>query len=98
VGWGANIRGDEKAEAQVFLDRLFRGFVTEGVFRAGATLEMRVKKGDGKGRPSLIWSGNPLFLIEMKKRGEDLTPISPAFDTGPASFSWPAAVCHPLQL
>jgi hypothetical protein len=50
VSWvGANIKGDEKGEAQVFLDRLFRGFGHDGVPEAGAMLEMRVKKADGKG-------------------------------------------------
>ena len=40
---------------------------------AGATLEDRVKKGDGKGTAfaDLVWK--PVVLIEMKKRGEDLT-------------------------
>jgi len=40
---------------------------------AGATLEMRVKKADGKGTSfaDLVWK--PVVLIEMKKRGEDLT-------------------------
>ncbi len=74
VSWvGTNIKGDEKGEAQVFLDRLFRGFGHEGVPEAGATLEMRVKKADGKGTSfaDLVWK--PVVLIEMKKRGEDLT-------------------------
>ena len=74
VSWvGTNIKGDEKGEAQVFLDRLFRGFGHEGVPEAGATLEMRVKKADGKGTSfaDLVWK--PHVLIEMKKRGEDLT-------------------------
>jgi len=74
VSWvGANIKGDEKGEAQLFLDRLFRGFGHDGVPEAGAKLEMRVKKGDGKGTSfaDLVWK--PVVLIEMKKRGEDLT-------------------------
>jgi hypothetical protein len=38
VSWvGANIKGDDKGEAQVFRDRLFRGFGHEGVQKAGAT-------------------------------------------------------------
>jgi hypothetical protein len=50
VAWvGANIRGDEKGEAQVYLDRLFRAFGHAGVKEAGATLETRIKKADGKG-------------------------------------------------
>src|SRR4051812_45200548 len=67
-----HIKGDEKGEAQVFLDRLFRAFGHEGVKEAGATLEERIKKADGKGTTfaDLVWK--PIVLIEMKKRGEDL--------------------------
>src|ERR1039457_1047006 len=45
----------------------------EGFPEAGATLEMRVKKADGKGTSfaDLVWK--PVVLIEMKRRGEDLT-------------------------
>jgi hypothetical protein len=74
VSWvGANIRGDEKGEAQVFLDRFFQAFCRAGVTEAGATLEERIKKSDGKGTSfaDLVWK--PVVLIEMKKRGEDLT-------------------------
>ena len=74
VSWvGANIKGDEKGEAQVFLDRLFQAFGHAGVREAGATLEERIKKADGKGTAfaDLVWK--PVVLIEMKKRGEDLT-------------------------
>ena len=68
-----NIKGDEKGEAQVFLDRLFRAFGHAGVKEAGATLEERIKKEGGKGTTfaDLVWK--PVVLIEMKKRGEDLT-------------------------
>ncbi len=74
VKWvSANILGDEKGEAQVFLDRLFQAFGHAGVKEAGATLEERVKKADGKGTSfaDLVWK--PVVLVEMKKRGEDLT-------------------------
>ena len=65
--------GDEKGEAQVFLDRLFQGFGHGGVKEAGATLEMRIKKTDAKGTAfaDLVWK--PVVLIEMKKRGVDLS-------------------------
>jgi hypothetical protein len=49
-----HITGDEKGEAQIFLDRLFIAFGHKGIKEAGATLEMRVKKDVG----------------EMKKRGQ----------------------------
>jgi hypothetical protein len=42
----ASLVGDEKGEAQVFLDRLFIAFGHEGCKQAGATLEMRVKAKD----------------------------------------------------
>jgi hypothetical protein len=71
--WRENIGGDEKGEAQVFLDRLFQAFGHEGVFEAGAVLEDRVK---GKSRggtafADLTW--RPRVLIEMKRRGEELS-------------------------
>ena len=68
----AHLRGDEKGEAQVFLDRLFRAFGHAGVAEAGATLEQRISKADGRGKSfaDLVWK--PVVLIEMKRRGEDL--------------------------
>lgn len=67
------LSGDEKGEAQVFCDRLFRAFGHEGVREAGATLEMRLKKNDSKGTAfaDLMWK--PRCLIEMKKAGTDLS-------------------------
>ena len=82
----AHITGDEKGEAQIFLDRLFQAFGQRGIKEAGATLEMRVKKakevGDaldggakradagGTAFADLVWK--PVVLIEMKRRGSDL--------------------------
>ena len=67
------ISGDEKGEAQLFLDRLFQAFGQKGVREAGATLEMRIKKADAGGTAfaDLVWK--PVVLIEMKKRGVDLS-------------------------
>jgi hypothetical protein len=72
VEWvGAHIKGDEKGEAQVYLDRFFQALGHKGVKEAGATLEERVKKeGKGTSFADLVWK--PVVLIEMKKRGEDL--------------------------
>lgn len=68
-----HITGDEKGEAQIFLDRLLQAFGHGGIKEAGATLEMRVRSRDRKGTAfaDLVWK--PYVLIEMKKRGEDLT-------------------------
>jgi hypothetical protein len=67
------LTGDEKGEAQVFCDRLFKALGHEGVREAGATLEMRLKKNDVKGTAfaDLVWK--PRCLIEMKKAGTDLS-------------------------
>ncbi|MFN9472701.1 DNA methyltransferase [Acidovorax sp.] len=72
VTWvGAHIRGDEKGEAQVFLDRLFKGFGHGGWKEAGATCEERMKNGTGgTSFADLVWK--PSVVIEMKKRGVDL--------------------------
>ncbi|MGD9858218.1 MAG: DNA methyltransferase, partial [Planctomycetaceae bacterium] len=75
VDWaGAHITGDEKGQAQVFLDRLFQAFAQKGVFEVGGELEYRVRtaREDRKGTcfADLVWK--PWVLIEMKRRGEDL--------------------------
>jgi hypothetical protein len=72
-----HITGDEKGQAQVFLDRFFQAFGHEGALEAGATYEERVKKGSKKGKTGfadLVWK--PRLLIEMKKRGEDNHVVS----------------------
>ncbi len=74
VAWTTqHIKGDEKGEAQIFLDRLFAAFGRKGVKEAGAVLEERVKKADNRGTAfaDLVWK--PVVLIEMKRRGENLT-------------------------
>ncbi|MCA1717018.1 MAG: hypothetical protein LC781_09290 [Actinobacteria bacterium] len=80
VDYSRSLEGDEKGEAQVFCDRLFRAFGHEGYKEAGATLEYRVrKKGKGTKFADLLW--RPRLLLEMKKRGEKLERhYSQAFD------------------
>ena len=75
VTWvGDHITGDEKGQAQLFLDRLFQAFGQKGSLEVGGTPEMRVKKpsedGGGTGFADYVWK--PVVLIEMKKRGVDL--------------------------
>lgn len=43
AGYARSLRGDEKGEAQVFCDRLFRAFGHERYKEAGTTLECRVR-------------------------------------------------------
>lgn len=71
--WAANhIKGDEKGEAQVFLDRLFQAFGWAGLKEAGATCELRVKNtSGGTSFADLVWK--PVVVVEMKKRGADLS-------------------------
>lgn len=68
-----HIKGDEKGEAQIFLERLFQSFGWPGGLReAGATCEERVKNtSGGTSFADLVW--RPVVVIEMKKRGADLT-------------------------
>ncbi len=77
-----HLRGDEKGESQIFLDRFFRAFGHEGAVEAGAVHEERIKKGSKAGKTGyadLVWK--PRVLIEMKKRGADLAKhYSQAFD------------------
>src|SRR3954471_4188220 len=71
VAYVARLKGDEKGEAQVFCDRLFRAFGHDGYKEAGATLEDRVKQKTGNtGFVDLLW--RPRLLLEMKRRGEVL--------------------------
>jgi hypothetical protein len=67
-----HLTGDEKGEAQVFLDRFFRALGHDGVREAGATLEQRVARRDNRGTAfaDLVWK--PRVLIEMKRAGHDL--------------------------
>ncbi|MFM1921056.1 MAG: hypothetical protein RLZZ303_2690, partial [Candidatus Hydrogenedentota bacterium] len=82
VAWAReHIKGDEKGESQIFLERLFQAFAHGGIKEAGATLEHRVKKNDQTGTAfaDLVWK--PRVLIEMKKRGTDLGKVyRQAFD------------------
>ena len=73
VGWvGAHITGDEKGEAQSYLEAFFRALGHQGVKESGAAFEVRIPKAEGKGKKfaDLLWPGR--VLIEMKKRGTDL--------------------------
>jgi SAM-dependent methyltransferase len=77
-----HIKGEETKEAQTFLDRFFRAFGHEGALEAGASYEEAIKGASKKGKTGfadLVWK--PRVLIEMKKRGEDLSKhYSQAFD------------------
>ncbi len=68
-----HIKGDEKGEAQIFLDHFFISLgYSEGLKGAGADCEFRIKNQEKKSTSfaDLVWK--PRVLIEMKKRGENL--------------------------
>ena len=68
------IKGDEKGEAQIFLDRFFQVFNYEGALQAGAIFEERINHGSKTGHTGfadLLWKNR--VLIEMKKRDSDLS-------------------------
>ena len=71
VEYAQSLDGDEKGEAQVFIDRLFQAFGHQGYKEAGATLERRIKR-ENKGTAFADLTWEPRLIIEMKKRGENL--------------------------
>lgn len=46
---GKHITGDEKGQAQIFLDRLFQAFGQAGSLDTGGTAEFRIRKADEDG-------------------------------------------------
>lgn len=72
--WREHIKGDEKGEAQIFLDHLMRAFGHEGAIEAGGRYETRVRRRrNGKTTVSFADYLIPKrVLIEMKRRGENL--------------------------
>jgi SAM-dependent methyltransferase len=76
VQWAAmHITGDEKGQAQIFLDRLFQAFGQKGSLDVGGKPEMRIRKAkeDGGGTSFADYVWKPVVLIEVKKRGTDLS-------------------------
>lgn len=63
-----NMRGYERGEAQLFLERLFQSFGNEGILEAGASLEAQVKIDITTKFCDLLWPKK--VLIEMKSRKE----------------------------
>ena len=54
VRFAQTLRGDEKSEAQSFLDHFFRALGHAGAIEAGATFEFRVAKKPGSPQLELI--------------------------------------------
>ena len=70
IEYAKSLDGDEKGEAQVFCDRLFKAFGHIGYKEAGAILEKRVKGKKTTRFADLLWSDK--MVLEMKKRGSKL--------------------------
>lgn len=84
VAWTRkNVSGDEKGQAQIFLDRLFQAFGQRGSLDVGGSPECRIRKAeeDGGGTAFADYVWKPVVLIEMKKRGVNLAQhFRQAFD------------------
>ena len=67
-----NLTGDEKGQAQLFCDRLFRAFGHKGIMEADGNLEVRVKEAETEKTKFIdcLWSpkGKDGVLIEMKRK------------------------------
>src|SRR5881396_1092512 len=101
VDWAKqHVTGDEKGQAQIFLDRLFRAFGQRGSLDVGGTAEMRIRKAseDGGGTSFADYVWKPVVLIEMKKRGAHLSSNTPGLRLLGPPGARPAAVRRPVQL
>ena len=72
VRFAQTLRGDEKSEAQSFLDHFFRALGHEGVIEAGATFEFRVAKKPGSPQLELIKGNGAVSRAKGGKRFADL--------------------------
>lgn len=72
VSYANTLEGRERAEAQVFCDRLFQAFGHGGYKEAGATLEHAIRRRFSRSPrfADLVWK--PRLLLEMKKAGTKL--------------------------
>ena len=76
VRWSASTSpATKRGKPQIFLDHLFRAFGQRGSLDVGGTAEMRIRKAseDGGGTSFADYVWKPVVLIEMKKRGADLS-------------------------
>jgi hypothetical protein len=84
VTFARSLKGDEKSEAQTFLDHFFRALGHAGVIEAGATFEFRIAKKPGSAQLELITGTGglkpPLLGKGGKKYGDLVWPRQPLFD------------------
>ena len=72
VRFAQTLRGDEKSEAQPFLDHFFRALGHQGVIEAGATFEFRVAKKPGSPQLELIQGNGATHRTKGGKKFADL--------------------------
>ncbi len=72
VSFARSLQGDEKSEAQTFLDHFFRALGHAGAIEAGATFEFRVAKKPGSAQLELIVGGNGAPKPKGGKKFADL--------------------------
>ena len=68
------LQGDEKSEAQIYLDHFFRALGHEGVKEAGATLEYRIAKKPGSSQLELF-TGEDLKSAPKPKGGKKFADL-----------------------
>src|SRR4051812_33452342 len=72
VRFAQTLQGDEKGEAQSFLDHLFRALGHKGVIEAGATFEFRIAKRPGSPQLELITGSGAARQSKSGKKFADL--------------------------
>lgn len=72
VTFARSLKGDEKGEAQTFLDHFFRALGHKGVIEAGATFEFRVAKKPGSPQLELIKGNGAGVRTKGGKKFADL--------------------------
>src|SRR5205085_11954118 len=69
VSFTQSLKGDEKSEAQSFLDQFFRALGHKSAIEAGATFEFRVAKKPGSPQLELVVAGNGARGPALRAKG-----------------------------
>ena len=75
AAFARSLHGDEKSEAQGFLERFFRALGHEGVMEAGATFEFRIAKKPGTAQLELITGTGGLKPPLLGKGGKKFADL-----------------------
>src|SRR5438477_10017874 len=69
VAFAQTLKGDEKSEAQSFIDQFFRALGHKSAIEAGATFEFRVAKKPGSPQLELVVAGNGDSVSALRGKG-----------------------------